>query len=60
MLGLEVEDIADRAKDLAPFTVAYVKEAKPHPNADKLRVCIVETARESTRWSAARPMPAPA
>ena len=44
MLGLEVEDIADRAKDLAPFTVAYVKEAKPHPNADKLRVCIVETA----------------
>ncbi|MFM9842423.1 MAG: phenylalanine--tRNA ligase subunit beta [Dongiaceae bacterium] len=44
MLGLEVEDIADRAKDLAPFTVAYVKEAKPHPNADKLRVCIVETS----------------
>ncbi|HEX6093852.1 MAG TPA: phenylalanine--tRNA ligase subunit beta, partial [Dongiaceae bacterium] len=44
MLGLEVEDIADRARDLAPFTVAYVKEAKPHPNADKLRVCIVETA----------------
>jgi phenylalanyl-tRNA synthetase beta chain len=44
MLGLEVEDIADRAKNLAPFTVAYVKEAKPHPNADKLRVCIVETS----------------
>ena len=44
MLGLEVEDVADRAKDLAPFTVAYVKEAKPHPNADKLRVCIVETS----------------
>ncbi|HEY7687385.1 MAG TPA: phenylalanine--tRNA ligase subunit beta, partial [Dongiaceae bacterium] len=43
MLGLEVESVADRAKDLAPFTVAYVKEAKPHPNADKLRVCIVET-----------------
>jgi phenylalanyl-tRNA synthetase beta chain len=44
MLGLEVEDIVDRAKDLAPFTIAYVKEAKPHPNADKLRICIVETA----------------
>jgi phenylalanyl-tRNA synthetase beta chain len=44
MLGLEVESITDRAKDLAPFTVGYVKEAKPHPNADKLRVCLVETA----------------
>lgn len=44
MLGLEVEDVHDRAKDLAPFTVGYVKEAKPHPNADKLRVCLVETS----------------
>src|SRR5262245_54165042 len=44
MLGLEVEGVHDRARDLAPFTVAYVKESKPHPNADKLRVCIVETS----------------
>ncbi len=44
-LGLEVEGVTDRAKDLAPFTVAYVKEAKPHPNADRLSVCIVETGR---------------
>ena len=43
MIGLEVEGVADRAKDLAPFTVAYVKEAKPHPNADRLRVCLVDT-----------------
>jgi phenylalanyl-tRNA synthetase beta chain len=42
-LGLEVEGIEDRAKDLAAFTVAYVTEAKPHPNADKLRVCMVDT-----------------
>ena len=42
-LGLEVESIEDRAKDLAAFTVAYVTEAKPHPNADKLRVCMVDT-----------------
>jgi phenylalanyl-tRNA synthetase beta chain len=46
MLGLEVEGIADRAKDLAPFTVAYVKEARRHPNADKLSVCLVDTGRE--------------
>jgi phenylalanyl-tRNA synthetase beta chain len=44
MIGLEVEGIEDKAAALAPFTVAYVKEAKPHPDADRLRVCIVETS----------------
>jgi phenylalanyl-tRNA synthetase beta chain len=48
MLGIEVEHIADRAKELAPFKVAYVRSAEPHPNADKLRVCIVETADSGT------------
>ena len=43
MIGLEVEGVEDKAAELAPFTVAYVKEAKPHPDADRLRVCIVET-----------------
>ena len=43
MIGLEVEAVEDKAAELAPFTVAYVKEAKPHPDADRLRVCIVET-----------------
>jgi phenylalanyl-tRNA synthetase beta chain len=42
-VGLEVEAIEDRAVDLAPFTVARIIEAKPHPNADRLRVCRVET-----------------
>ena len=42
-LGLEVESVEDRSKDLAPFRVAYVIEAKPHPNADRLRVCMVDT-----------------
>jgi phenylalanyl-tRNA synthetase beta chain len=41
-LGLEVESVEDRSKDLAPFRVAYVIEAKPHPNADRLRVCMVD------------------
>ena len=49
MLGLEVESIEDRAKALAPFTVAYVKEATKHPNADKLRVCIVDTGTETVQ-----------
>ena len=42
MIGLELEAVVDRAKDLAPFTVARVKQARPHPNADRLSVCIVE------------------
>ena len=43
MIGLEVENIEDKAKLLAPFTIARVIEAKQHPNADRLRVCIVDT-----------------
>jgi phenylalanyl-tRNA synthetase beta chain len=49
MLGLEVESIEDRAKALAPFTVAFVKEAKKHPNADKLSVCLVDTGKETVQ-----------
>ena len=43
MIGLEVERIEDKAKLFAPFTVARVIEAKQHPNADRLRVCMVDT-----------------
>ncbi|HXU58832.1 MAG TPA: phenylalanine--tRNA ligase subunit beta, partial [Verrucomicrobiae bacterium] len=42
-LGLEVESIEYPARDLAPFTVGYVVEARQHPNADRLRVCLVDT-----------------
>jgi phenylalanyl-tRNA synthetase beta chain len=44
-IGLEVESIEDPAVKLAPFTIAHVIEAKPHPNADKLRLCVVDTGR---------------
>ena len=43
MIGLEVERVEDKAKALAPFTVAAVISAEKHPNADKLRVCMVDT-----------------
>src|SRR5271169_5095039 len=43
MIGLEVESVADKAAALAPFTIARVVEAKQHPNADRLRVCMVDT-----------------
>ncbi|KRE08700.1 phenylalanine--tRNA ligase subunit beta [Bosea sp. Root670] len=42
-VGLEVEAIEDRAAALSAFTIAYVIEAKQHPNADRLRVCMVDT-----------------
>ena len=43
MLGLEVESIDDRAARLEGFVTAHVVEASQHPNADKLRVCTVDT-----------------
>jgi phenylalanyl-tRNA synthetase beta chain len=43
MIGLEVEHIEDKAKALAPFTIAKVISAEQHPNADRLRVCMVDT-----------------
>jgi phenylalanyl-tRNA synthetase beta chain len=43
MAGLEVEHVVDPAKTLAAFSVARIAEAGPHPNADRLRVCQVET-----------------
>ena len=43
MAGLEIEDIDNPADRLSAFTVAHVKDAQPHPDADKLRVCTVDT-----------------
>src|ERR1700683_4545839 len=43
MIGLDVERVEDRGKTLAPFVLSGVVEAKQHPNADRLRVCMVDT-----------------
>src|SRR5687767_15068961 len=43
MAGLEVEDVEDPATKLAAFSVARIVEAAQHPNADRLRVCQVDT-----------------
>lgn len=48
MAGLEIEDIDNPAEKLAEFSVAHVTDAKPHPDADRLRVCTVET-RDGTK-----------
>ncbi|MBO0754100.1 MAG: hypothetical protein J2P53_18410, partial [Bradyrhizobiaceae bacterium] len=43
MIGLEVEHVDDKAAALAPFVIARVISAEPHPNADRLRLCMVDT-----------------
>lgn len=43
MIGLEVEEVEDQGKVLEPFVIGHVVSAEKHPNADKLRVCMVDT-----------------
>lgn len=43
LAGLEVEEVENPAEKLAAFSVAKVLTAVKHPDADKLRVCTVET-----------------
>ncbi len=42
-IGLEVEEIVDRAKELEAFKTCHVIKAEQHPDADRLRVCQVDT-----------------
>jgi phenylalanyl-tRNA synthetase beta chain len=41
-IGLEVEHVDNPAEKLAPFIIAEILEAAPHPNADRLQVCKVD------------------
>jgi phenylalanyl-tRNA synthetase beta chain len=43
MVGLEVESVANRYAYLQTVFVGRVAEVTPHPNADKLTICRVET-----------------
>ncbi|MEE3317719.1 MAG: phenylalanine--tRNA ligase subunit beta, partial [Pseudomonadota bacterium] len=48
-LGLEVEGVENPAEKLRDFQIAKIAEAEQHPDADKLRVCKVETAEGETQ-----------
>ena len=41
-IGLELEGVVDPGAALHPFVVAEVISAEQHPNADRLRVCMVD------------------
>ena len=43
LAGLEVEEIENPADKLSAFSIAKVLTAEKHPDADKLRVCTVDT-----------------
>ncbi|GBE44765.1 phenylalanine--tRNA ligase beta subunit [bacterium BMS3Bbin10] len=45
LIGLEVEEVFDPAAALASFIVGEVITAQKHPDADKLKVCQVETGK---------------
>lgn len=46
MIGLEVEEVVNPVESLAAFKIAQILDAKPHPDADKLQVCRVNTGQE--------------
>ncbi|MGI6245582.1 MAG: phenylalanine--tRNA ligase subunit beta [Pseudochelatococcus sp.] len=46
-IGLEVEGVEDKAQDLAAFRIARIVTAEQHPNADRLRVCSVDTGEDA-------------
>ncbi len=48
-LGLELEGIEDPTEKFAPFKVAHVVSAEQHPDADRLRVCIVDTGEDKVQ-----------
>lgn len=45
-LGLEVESIIDRSVELKDFIIAEIIDIKPHPNAQKLQICKVNSGTE--------------
>jgi len=49
MLGHDVEAVENRAAALEPFTVAFVVSAERHPNADRLKLCVVDTGKEQVQ-----------
>lgn len=47
--GIEVEGIASKGIPSELIVVAQIKEAQPHPDADKLKVCLVDAGEPELR-----------
>ncbi|MGD8724696.1 MAG: phenylalanine--tRNA ligase subunit beta [Desulfobacterales bacterium] len=46
MVGLEIESVTERYRYLDTVLVGRIDTIKPHPNADKLHLCKVDTGQE--------------
>lgn len=49
MAGLEVDAVTPLAEGLSGVVIAEIVSAEPHPDADKLRVCSVNTGSETVQ-----------
>lgn len=47
LIGLEIEELTDTSENLKGFIVGEVKDAKKHPDADKLQVLTVNDGKEN-------------
>jgi phenylalanyl-tRNA synthetase beta chain len=46
MLGAPVDEVVDLGAQIGDVVIARVEEVRPHPNADKLRLCTVDAGGE--------------
>lgn len=44
-IGLEVEGVEDPSRHLGGFVIGHILEAEKHPNADKLKLCKVDSGK---------------
>jgi len=49
MAGLEVEEVTPAAPPFSGVIVARIQSIEPHPNADKLKVCEVDTGEQTVQ-----------
>ena len=46
MSGFEVEEIIDHSKELEGVVIGFVNKLRPHPEADKLKICEIDVGDE--------------
>jgi len=51
MSGVEIEGSQTRGADFDKVVVAQIMDSKPHPNADRLTVCLVDDGSGTKRRS---------
>jgi len=59
MAGLEVDSVRERYDYLDTVSVARIARVDPHPNAEKLRVCLIDTLKGGTAVVCGAPNVAP-